>query len=308
MLNIEEFYKNVTPVEELIDFHPDIRVWVKRDELIHPILSGNKWRKLKYNLIQARKEGKTTLVTKGGYYSNHIAAVSEAGKIFGFNTIGIIRGEQPVNFGYTLQLAINNKMNLVFSSRNEFSDININDFENYTGNLDNVMFIPEGGTNEWALPGCNELVVEINNQIDFIPDTWAVSVGTGGTIAGMLQAMPQNSSLLGFSALKTDYHKTEILKLAGFPITEQRLIITDRFSGKGYAKVSNELIEFINSFYDKYKIALDPAYTGKMMFGINQLAKENYFKPGSNIVAIHTGGLQGVMGYHEKGIKFSWMM
>lgn len=307
MLNIEGFYNTITPIEELIDFHPDIRVWIKRDELIHPILSGNKWRKLKYNLIKAREEGKMTLVTKGGYYSNHIAAVSEAGKIFGFNTIGIIRGEQPLNYGYTLKLAIDNKMKLIFTNRSGFSDLSINDFEQYTGHIDNVMFIPEGGTNELALQGCNELVNEINNQIDFIPDAWVVSVGTGGTIAGMLQTIPQNCTLLGFSALKTDYHKAVILKMASFLATEERLIITDRFAGKGYAKITNDLIEFINSFYDKFKIPLDPIYTGKMMYGIYQFANEGYFPKGSKILAVHTGGLQGVMGYRERGVEFGWV-
>ncbi|HMG14469.1 MAG TPA: pyridoxal-phosphate dependent enzyme [Saprospiraceae bacterium] len=306
MITLDNFYTNPIPVEELIDFHTNIRVWIKRDDLIHPILSGNKWRKLKYNLIQARKDNIHTLVTKGGYYSNHIAAMSEAGKLFGFKTIGIIRGEQPANFGYTLKLAEQNEMELIFVSRKEFNAINENNFTTTTGQIDNSSFIPDGGTNELALTGCNELVNEVLDQIDFIPDFWCVSVGTGGTIAGMLQAIPDESNLLGFSALKADFLKEEVLRLAGSETNKTKLTITDRFAGNGYAKITDDLIKFINTFYDKYKIPLDPVYTGKMMYGIYQLANEGYFPVGSKILAVHTGGLQGVMGYRERGIEFVW--
>ncbi len=308
MISLDNFYTNPTPVEELIDFYPNIRVWIKRDDLIHPILSGNKWRKLKYNLNYSRKYGIQTLVTKGGYFSNHIAAVSEVGKLFGFNTFGIIRGEPPENLGYTLRLAIQNKMKLYFISRKEFKDINADNFSLTTIPMKNSLFIPDGGTNELALSGCKELVSEISTQLDFIPDFWCVAVGTGGTIAGMLQALPKESKLLGFSALKADFLKQEVFKLAGPETNEDSLIITERFAGKGYAKISVDLIEFINSFYDKYHIPLDPVYTGKMVYGIYQLATEGYFPLGSKILAVHTGGLQGVMGYRENGINFNWAM
>jgi 1-aminocyclopropane-1-carboxylate deaminase len=123
----------------------------------------------------------------------------------------------------------------------------------------------------------------------------------------MLQELPKESSLLGFSALKADFLKAEVLKLARSRINEEWLDITDRFAGNGYAKITDDLIEFINSFYDKFKIPLDPVYTGKMIYGIQQLANEGYFPSGSKILAIHTGGLQGVMGFRERGVEFGWV-
>ena len=300
MSDLDNFYTSLTPIVELKDFHPLIRIWMKRDELTHPILSGNKWRKLKYNLIEAKKNNIKTLVTKGGYYSNHLAAVSEAGKLFNFKTIGIIRGEEPKEYGHTLKLLIQNRMNLIFVSRSEYNQINETNYLSLLSSKENTDFIPEGGTNQLALKGCREIIPEVLNQLDFEPTHWCVSIGTGGTIAGMLQSLPDNSTLLGFSALKGDFHYGVIENLTGIH-NLKNLTITDRFSGKGYAKIDDELMEFINSFYDKYEIQLEPVYTGKMMMGIYQLAEEGYFPFGSRIVCLHTGGLQGWGGFSNFG-------
>ena len=179
-----------------------VKLLIKREDLIHPQVSGNKWRKLKYNLIEARNRGATTLLTFGGAFSNHIYATAAAGKAFGFKTIGIIRGEKPQKLNLTLQFAIEQGMHLEYVSRSAYRDKN-KILAELPFDFSTIYVLPEGGTNSLALKGCAEIITETQNfqEIDF----WTVSCGTGGTLAGMTTAVKDHQKAIGFSALKGDF-------------------------------------------------------------------------------------------------------
>jgi len=272
---------------------------IKLEYLNHPAISGNKYRKLKYNLLEAKQLNSSVLLTFGGAYSNHIAAVAVAGKEFGFNTIGIIRGEELVGKtadNPTLTFAKQQGMRLHFVSRERFRD---KTSEAFLTELQ-LMFgdfylIPEGGTNKLAVKGCEEILTETDTSYDYI----CCPVGTGGTISGLINSSFPGQKILGFPALKGDFLREEISKFARKSNWE---IIPDYHFG-GYAKINSELISFINTFKSAYKLPLDPIYTGKMMYGIFDLMRQGYFPEGSRILAIHTGGLQGIAGMNAKLIN-----
>lgn len=282
--------------QEIKEVGNQVSLYIKREDLIHPFISGNKYRKLKYNLMKAKEEGQTTLLTFGGAFSNHIAAVAFAGKEYGFKTIGIIRGEELSTKVYenpTLSFAQQNGMNFFFETRENYRN---KDSDNYKNSLKalfgNFYLIPEGGTNALAVRGCEEILTAEDNEFDYI----CCSVGTGGTISGLINASSENQKVLGFPALKGGFLNYEIAKFT----TNKNWDVIDDYTFGGYAKTTNELIDFMNSFYASTKIPLDPVYTGKMMFGIDDLIKRNYFAKGSKILAIHTGGLQGISGMNVK--------
>ncbi|MDN3724742.1 pyridoxal-phosphate dependent enzyme [Aequorivita sp. SDUM287046] len=291
---------NVLSNIESVDLSPfglrNLSLHIKRDDLLHPIISGNKFRKLKYNLIAAKNQNQHTLLTFGGAYSNHIAAVAAAGKESGFKTIGIIRGEEiqdKLSTNPTLQFAKKCGMELHFISREEYK---LKNDEAYLHKLKikfgDCYLLPEGGTNALAVKGCEEILGECEKSMDYV----CVPVGTGGTMAGLVKASNENQSILGFSALKGDFLTSEIKKYTA----KTNFKITDAYSFGGYGKIDIELIRFINEFKKKTGIPLDPIYTGKMMFGILDLLKNGYFKENSRIFAIHTGGLQGIAGMNQK--------
>ena len=271
-----------------------LRVFIKREDLIHPKVSGNKWRKLKYNLIEAQSHGYDTLLTFGGAYSNHIYATAAAANEAGFKSIGIIRGDElsdrPLN--KTLSFAKEQGMQLLFVDRESYRNKNeasfIDDLKRKYGN---IYLIPEGGTNNLAIKGCEEIMTE--KDIEY--DTICCAVGTGGTISGIIASAHSNQKSIGFSSLKGDFLRGEVESLLK-SYTNKKLtnwsINTDYHFG-GYAKTTDELLDFIIEFESLHSIPLDQVYTGKMMYGIYDLAKSNYFKHGSKILAIHTGGLQG---------------
>ncbi|WP_241148072.1 1-aminocyclopropane-1-carboxylate deaminase/D-cysteine desulfhydrase [Lacinutrix jangbogonensis] len=265
---------------------------IKREDLIHSVVSGNKFRKLKYNLIQAKKENKITLLTFGGAYSNHIMATAAAGKLEGFKTIGVIRGEELFNKienNPTLSYAKSCGMQFKFISRNDFKHKNdIKFIEALKQEFGDFYLIPEGGTNKLAIKGCEEILTEADKDFDYI----CVPVGTGGTIAGIINSAKPSQQVLGFSALKGDFLKEDISKFAK---QDNWQLITDYHFG-GYAKINMELITFINTFKNVHGIPLDPVYTGKMMFGIIDMINKGVFKKNAKILAIHTGGLQGIQG------------
>jgi 1-aminocyclopropane-1-carboxylate deaminase len=273
----------------------NISLSIKREDLLHPIISGNKFRKLKYNLIEAKGKRLNTLVTFGGAFSNHILAVAAAGKENGFNTIGVVRGEElsdKVNENPTLKSAHLLGMEFVFVSREMYRNKHEDDFVfRILPNLDNYYLIPEGGTNELAIKGCEEIITE--DLIDFTHV--CCSVGTGGTISGIINSSSESQKILGFSSLKGDFLSEQI---SNFANKNNWLLNTDYHFG-GYGKVSEELIDFLNGFYQETKIPLDPVYTGKMIFGIIDLIQNNHFPPNSKILAIHTGGLQGIAGMNH---------
>ncbi len=273
----------------------EIELFVKREDRIHPFVSGNKYRKLKYNVIEAKKQGFKTLLTFGGAFSNHIAAVASAGNGLGFNTIGIIRGEElgeKINDNPTLKFAQQNGMQFKFVPRdvyrNKHSEIFINELKKEFGRF---YTIPEGGTNVLAVKGCEDILTETDEQFDYV----CCAVGTGGTISGLINGLKPGQQVLGFPALKGDFLQQDISK---FATNSKWELITDYHFG-GYAKINAELVAFINQFKVQNHVPLDPVYTGKMLFGIFDLIEKNYFPKGAKILAIHTGGLQGIDGMNQ---------
>lgn len=263
---------------------------------MHPIVSGNKFRKLKYNLLQAKAENQHTLLTFGGAYSNHIAAVAFAGKEHGFKTIGIIRGDElksSFETNPTLNFAHQCGMQFDFVTRADYKIKSEVAFEaQLVAKWGRFYSIPEGGTNAFAVLGCQEILKEEDSKFDFI----CCCVGTGGTISGLINSAQLHQKILGFPALKGDFLTEEIRKFA----TNDRWELIEDYNFGGYAKISNELVDFINRFFIETGIPLDPIYTGKMVFGVINLIRKNYFPKDSKILMIHTGGLQGIDGMNMK--------
>ena len=269
-----------------------VELYIKREDKIHPFVSGNKYRKLKYNLLEAKNNGFDTLLTFGGAFSNHIAAVASAGNAFGFKTIGIVRGQElgsKISENSTLSFAKENGMQFKFVSRelyrNKTSESFLNDLKEEFGDF---YLISEGGTNKLAVKGCEEILNTEDKNFDYI----CCAVGTGGTISGLINCSKPSQQVLGFPALKGDFLKEDISKFASQ--TNWKLITDYHFGG--YAKINEELVTFINQFKIDNQVSLDPVYTGKMLFGIMDLINKNHFPKGSKILVIHTGGLQGVEG------------
>ncbi len=273
-----------------------VKLFIRREDLIHPFISGNKFRKLKYNLLKAKNENHTTILTFGGAFSNHIVATAFAGKESGFETIGVIRGEElsiKINENPTLKFAQECGMKFVFVTREDYrlktSEKFISELKQ---NLGSFYLVPEGGTNEFAIKGCEEILSKEDSFYDFI----CCAIGTGGTISGLINSSKSHQKVLGFPSLKGDFLKEDICKFAK---NNNWNLISDYHFG-GYGKVSEELIVFINDFYKKNVIPLDPIYTGKMVFGVIDLIYKNYFPKNSKILLIHTGGIQGIKGMNIK--------
>ena len=285
------------PLQKITDFvleEKSVCVFVKREDLIHEKISGNKWRKLYYNLQYAKSKQFSTLVTFGGAYSNHIAATASAGKELGFKTIGVIRGEEYEILNSTLCYAKSCGMEFRYVDRSAYRKRQTNEFqEEYLSDIQDYYLIPEGGTNELAVKGCEEILGDI--ELDF--DVVCCACGTGGTMSGIINSLKPHQQAIGFPALKgADFLNEEINK---YVQNSQWSLNLDYHFG-GYAKVNDNLIDFVNRFKLKNKIPLDPVYTGKMMFGLWDLIEKDYFRRGSTIIAIHTGGLQGIEGMNER--------
>lgn len=279
-----------------IIFPNDISLTIKREDLIHPFISGNKFRKLKYNLLQAKAEKKDTFLTFGGAFSNHIAAAAFAGKEYGFKTIGVIRGDElfdKIEENPTLKFAQENGMQFEFVSREDYRLKSDPAFiQKLKDKFGDFYLVPEGGTNELAVKGCEEILTEEDAVFNYV----CCAVGTGGTISGLINNSLPNQKILGFPALKGDFLTDEIRIFAK---KDNWNLISDYHFG-GYGKINVELIEFINAFLEETKVPLDPIYTGKMVFGVIDLINKNYFPAHSKILLIHTGGLQGIEGMNIK--------
>lgn len=288
-----------TPLQEISDSitrEAGVTLYIKRDDLIHPTVSGNKWRKLKYNLLQAKEQGATTILTFGGAFSNHLYATAAAGDYLNFKTIGIVRGDDlGAGKSSTLKFCEERGMTLHFVSREEYKLRNAQDYiAQLRSKLGNPFVIPEGGTSEWALKGVEEMAFEVDQQLNQKPDYYAVAAGTGGTAAGILSS---GTNVLAFSALKGgDFLERDILNLAEARTAKNgELNLFTAYHFKGYARHTPELLDFIRWFKEQHAIQLEQVYTGKMLFGLYDLMKNGYFKEGTTIVAVHTGGLQGLL-------------
>lgn len=298
-MNSITFFKQKynSTVEHLGKFN-GVDLFIKREDKIHPIISGNKFRKLKYNLLEAQRNKNTSILTFGGAYSNHIAATAEACHLLGLQSVGIIRGdelghklEDTFANNPTLKFAQQKGMQLYFVSRTEFrlkEDMPLVNL--LLEKQPNTLIIPEGGTNALAIKGCQEILQD-GDDFDFI----CSSVGTGGTLAGLIEASKPSQHCLGFSALKGDFLEKELAK---WTLKNNWTLQTDYHFG-GYAKVNSELISFINRFQKKHNIPLDPIYTGKLFYGIFEMIEAGYFRKNTRILAIHTGGLQGIVGMNQ---------
>jgi 1-aminocyclopropane-1-carboxylate deaminase len=270
----------------------NVKVYVLRLDLIHPFISGNKWYKLKYNIEEFNRQGAGYLVTFGGAFSNHIVATAAAGKEFEIKTIGIIRGEElNPNSNKVLQFAANCGMQLVFVSRDEYRNLK----QNSNAVIDKLVYelrttsselfiIPEGGSNEFALRGCEEIGKEISIPFDYV----VVACGTGMTLAGIAKSLNKNQEAIGVSVL----HGESFLDkdVAGWSGSDSFKVIHDYHFG-GYAKSNGELETFCNDFFFKQRIKIEPIYTGKLFFGLYDLVRNDFFPQGKTIVAIHSGGI-----------------
>lgn len=280
-------YNQKIPLE-----NTDYTLYIKREDLLHPYVSGNKYRKLFYNLQSAKADNHGALLTFGGAFSNHILAVAAAGNEQGMKTIGVIRGEElrdKISENPTLQKAQEFGMVFEFVSRETYRNKNEEAFiQKLKEQFGDFYLMPEGGTNNLAVKGCEEILTDADADFDFI----CCAVGTGGTISGIINSSKVGQQVLGFPALKGDFLTEDICKF----VAQSNWQLVSDYHFEGYAKVTKELIEFINDFYQKYQVPLDPVYTGKMAFGVLDLIEKKKFPKGSKILMIHTGGLQGIAG------------
>jgi 1-aminocyclopropane-1-carboxylate deaminase len=281
-----------SPLQRLLD--PEIagfgvEIWVKRDDLIHPQISGNKWRKLKYNIEIAKKEGYAKILTFGGAFSNHIYATAAAGQILGLHTIGIIRGERVEPLNSTLAFAESVGMELHFIDRETYRQKNSQDqLDSYQKSFSPVYIIPEGGANSSGVKGCEEIVDEIQIPFNYI----CCACGTGTTLSGIINSLSPFQKAIGFPVLKGgEFLHDEIVKQLKCPKISNFHLETDYHFG-GYAKWNAELESFMERFEKVNLFRLEPVYTGKLFYGLYDLIKKGYFPKGSRIVAVHTGGLR----------------
>ena len=270
-----------------------INIFIKRIDQVHEHVSGNKWYKLKYNIIEAKRRKAKSILTFGGAYSNHISATSYLAKENGFDSIGIIRGEEHFPLNPTLNFAVSNGMNIHYISRRDYKLKHTAEFlESLKDRYDNFYLIPEGGSNQFALKGCSE-IIDINDTHDYV----CCAVGTGSTIAGVINSLNVNQRAVGFSAVNDIYW---LRRNISEWTNKNNWEILNNYTGGGYAKINQELVDFIDNFYKSQGVGLDVVYTGKMMFGILDLVAKDFFPKGTSILALHTGGLQGNKGMNQR--------
>ena len=278
------------------------KLWLRREDKFGDGIEGNKYRKLKYNLLKAKAENFTGLVTFGEAFSNHLYATAKAGKINGIQTYGIVRGDEwkkKVKENPTLTNCIAFGMNLLFVNRKIYKQKYSPKFWSLINfNPKNLYIIPEGGTNELAIQGTSEML----HKNDHFYNSLCCPVGTGGTIAGLIRTSTPSQKVIGYSALNNEELKNEVNIL----VNDNDWELDDEYTFGGYAKSNLELISFINNFKKKYSIQLDPIYSGKMLFGIFDKIKKDKWIWGKNILAFHTGGLQSIDGFNlrqsQKGL------
>jgi len=282
--------KEPVPIQE-ISVKKNIRLFIKREDLIHPEISGNKYWKLFFNInnyLESQPEN-PLIITFGGAYSNHISAVSALGKLSEIRTLGIIRGEElekKWSDNPTLLYAKRNGMNLKFVTRAEYRHKEkLTEF--LQQEFPDALIIPEGGTNENAIQGIKMMLNNDTKDFDYL----CTAVGTGGTIAGISNFCEENQKVIGFKVVEDDSLQHKISELT----SKRNFHLTDAAFG-GYGKIKDDNVRFINDFKAKYDIPLEPIYTGKMMQKVFEMIDKDYFPDGSKILCFHTGGLQGIEG------------
>lgn len=292
------FEKNITSRIDPILILEDQPLAMLREDLIHSEIPGNKWRKLKYNFLEMQRQGISRLVTFGGAFSNHIAATAACARAHGFESIGIIRGDElHPESNHTLRFAASCGMKLLFVSRTAYREKDHPDFlKSYIDDPETYYHIPEGGTNSLAIRGASEILDGHTESFDLI----CVAAGTGGTAAGIINSLTTHQKALIFPALKGSFIRKEIEKYTN---PEKKYgkdwEIINRYHFGGYARWNKELIEFINTFKKQHSIPLDHIYNGKMMYGLHELFKNGYFRNYTSLLAVHTGGIQSIIGFNE---------
>lgn len=299
------------PLHHPLFTHHNVLVHIKRDDLIHPIISGNKWRKLKYNLDHVKQSSNFNgVLSFGGSYSNHIHALAFACYHQKLPCIAIIRGEINNANNFTLTWARHWGMKLHFVDRKTYRRRHNTDYlVQLQHEYPNYFIVPEGGSNTLAIPGVAEIMSELNQQTEF--DTLITSVGSGGTLAGLISGDKENGDvehkLLGVAVLKDANYLVEEVKILLPPKAKQHnnwQILTNFHCG-GYAKFSPEDAQRILEFNQITNVEFEPVYSGKMVLALLDLLEQGYFKTGERIVLLHTGGMQGLGGMVERGILHS---
>ena len=271
----------------------NIKVFIKRLDLIESDIAGNKYFKLKHNIKEVISKGYKKIVTFGGAFSNHILASSIIAKNNNLLSVGIIRGEEHHPLNSTLKKAALNGMKLVYISRSEYKLKESKKFiENIYGLYGDCYIIPEGGTNDLAIKGTGDIITD-DDDYNYI----CCSVGTGGTIAGIINASNSNQRVLGFPAIKGFEKLNDNINLW---TNKDNWTLIDKYSFGGYARFNNDLINFIKDFYLNHNIPLDMIYTAKMIYGVNDLIRNNKINSNSSVLLIHTGGLQGNIGMNDR--------
>ncbi|MEH2173242.1 1-aminocyclopropane-1-carboxylate deaminase/D-cysteine desulfhydrase [Nostoc sp.] len=303
-----------TPLQQInseIARHAGVELYVLRLDLMHPWVNGNKWFKLKYNLLEAKEKNFTTLLTFGGAYSNHIYATAAAGNLFSFRTIGVIRGEERLPLNATLSFAVQQGMQLVYMNREMYRQRNTPALEEYLRqSFGEVFIIPEGGSNLNGVRGCTEIVGDATIAFDRI----CVACGTATTLAGIALSLHEEQKAIAFPVLKngafltqeiesllTNYLASDLPTPYNSPASWE--LVCDYHFG-GYAKVNNELLLFSQQFTEEHGVPLDYVYTAKMFYGVMDLLQQRFFCKGDRLLLVHTGGLQGNAGIEEGFQRF----
>jgi 1-aminocyclopropane-1-carboxylate deaminase len=279
----------ITPISKDWYGNSVSKINMLRLDEVHHVISGNKWYKLKHNIIHIQKEGYKGLLTFGGAFSNHLVAAAAVAKEYGIASIGIVRGEQDGNnWSHTLKQCAEYGMQLVFVTREEYKKkIDISWLQELQSKYANYYIIPEGGANEWGRNGSAEIASYISGEYTHI----CVSVGTGTTLAGIASQLPDNTNIFGYAPMKGGaYLQEEIQQLLP---QHKNIQIFDEWHFGGFGKWNEELTGFMNEFYSVNHISLDMVYTAKMMYGIKQQLQARIFSANASVLCIHTGGLQG---------------
>ena len=282
------------PIEKIGNFN-GVELWIKREDLIHPDISGNKYWKLFYNVKYYLEQNPSNpkLITFGGAFSNHIAAVAALAKSLNISRLGIIRGEElkdKIHDNPTLHQAFNNGMEFNFVSRESYRDKSFLS-QNLKQNFPEALIIPEGGSNNLAVEGIQWMLNEHTKDFDYL----CSAVGTGGTIAGISKFVEPHQKVIGIKVVQDDSLENLVKNWSGQSNFELLNALEAR-----YGKITDDNIRFINDFYKRYQIPLDPIYTGKMMQKLMQLIDDNYFEKDAKILAFHTGGLQAIAGANQQ--------
>ena len=296
LLNMQLFDTSKNSINQSIGVIEGHSIYIKREDMLHPIVSGNKFRKLNFIFQEIVAQQIYVALTFGGAFSNHLAATACAGKLMGIKTFGIVRGEEwqnKISESNTLSYCASMGMQLYCISRSAYAEKEAaEEVQTILKQQSNYRLIPEGGTEALTVKGCTEILNPKDSSFDVI----CSSVGTGGTLAGLVQGASEQQTVIGFNALKNP----EVNIFVSNQTQQRNWEINADYTFGGYAKITPALIDFMNTFYEQYQIPLDPVYTGKMLFAIFDLIKKKQWRWGKHILAIHTGGLQGVSGMNRQ--------